>query len=128
MTDITAEAPTTGSGASAVLRNRPFLLLWLAQAATQIGGNMVLFGLTLIVVEATGSSTAVGALILTFLVPAVLLSAVAGVYVDRLDRRLILVVTNISRGVAIALIFFAGDNFLAILLLNVVVSTITVFF
>ena len=128
MTNATAIAPTSGTGPGAVLRNRPFLLLWLAQAATQIGGNMVLFGLTLIVVDATGSAAAVSALILTFLVPAVLLSAVAGVYVDRLDRRLILIVTNVSRGIAIALIFFAGDNVLAILVLNVVVSTITVFF
>jgi MFS family permease len=128
MTNAAAIAPTTGTGPAAVLRNRPFLLLWLAQAATQIGGNMVLFGLTLIVVDATGSSIAVSALILTFLVPAVLLSAVAGVYVDRLDRRLILVVTNVSRGIAIALIYFAGDNVLAILVLNTLVSTITVFF
>ena len=128
MTNAAAQVATTGTGPSAVLRNRPFLLLWLAQAATQIGGNMVLFGLTLIVVDATGSSIAVSALILTFLVPAVLLSAVAGVYVDRLDRRLILVVTNVSRGIAIGLIYFAGDNVLAILVLNTVVSTITVFF
>jgi MFS family permease len=50
------------------------------------------------------------------------------VYVDRLDRRLVLVVTNISRGIAILLIFLVGDHLLAILLLNVLVSTITVFF
>jgi Na+/melibiose symporter-like transporter len=116
------------SGPTAVLRNRPFLLLWLAQAATQIGGNMVLYGLTVIVVSATSSNSAVSALILTFLVPAVLFSAVAGVYVDRLDRRLILVVTNVIRAIAFLLIFLAGGNLLAILLLNVFVSTVTVFF
>ena len=44
---------------------------------------MVLYGLTVIVVDSTGSKTAVSLLILTFLVPAVLFSAVAGVYVDR---------------------------------------------
>ena len=73
----TAEEPETGpddSGGAAVLRNRPFLLLWLAQAATQIGGNMVLYGLTVVVLETTRSSAAVSGLILTFLVPAVLLS------------------------------------------------------
>ena len=37
-------------GALEVFRNRPFLLLWLSQLFTQIGGNMVLFGLTVIVV------------------------------------------------------------------------------
>ena len=38
-------------GALEVFRNRPFLLLWLAQAFTQIGGNMVIFGLTVIILE-----------------------------------------------------------------------------
>jgi MFS family permease len=129
---VTIAAPVGSGGGDtgpgAVLANRSFLLLWLAQASTQIGGNMVLYGLTVIVVSATSSNSAVSALILTFLVPAVLFSALAGVYVDRLDRRLVLVVTNISRGFAILLIFLVGDHLLAILLLNVLVSTITVFF
>jgi MFS family permease len=117
-----------GTGIADVLQNRPFLLLWLAQAVTQIGGNMVLFGLTVIIVSTSDSNAAVSALILSFLVPAVLFSAVAGVYVDRIDRRLLLVVTNAIRGVAFVLVYFAGANLLVILLLTVFVSTVTVFF
>ena len=115
-------------GALAVFRNRPFLLLWLAQAATQVGGNMVIFGLTVIIAKSTASTTAVSALILTFLVPAVLFSAVAGVYVDRLDRRLVLVVTNLLRGAAFVAVFLVGDNLVPIYLLNIFISTVTVFF
>ena len=89
----------SGEGALAVFRNPPFLRLWLSQAATQIGGNMVLFGLTVIVSE-NNPNTAVSLLILSFLVPAVLFSAVAGVYVDRVDRRIMLIATNILRGFA----------------------------
>jgi MFS family permease len=117
-----------GESALAVFRNGAFLRLWLSQAATQIGGNMVLFGLTVIVVESTGSNTAVSLLILSFLVPAVLFSAVAGVYVDRIDRRTILVATNILRGLAYLGLYFVGANFALILVLNVFVSTVTVFF
>ena len=124
---VEAEAQA-GGGASGVLRNRPFLLLWLAQVATQIGTNMVLYGLTVLVLQATSSNAAISALFLTFLVPAVLLSAVAGVYVDRVDRRTILVLTNILRAVAFVAIFLAGDNLALILLLNVFVSVVTVFF
>ncbi len=80
--------------ALAVLRNRSFLALWLAQAVTQIGGNMVIYGLTVIVFSATQSNAAVSLLLLTFLVPAVLFSAVAGVFVDRADRRWVLIVTQ----------------------------------
>jgi MFS family permease len=89
---------------------------------------MVLYGLTVIVVHSTRSNTAVSFLILTFLVPAVAFSAVAGVYVDRIDRRLILVATNVLRGASFIALYLAGTNLALILVLNVTVSTITVFF
>ncbi len=123
-----AERGAPPSGALTVFRNGAFLRLWLSQAATQVGGNMVLYGLTVIVVNSTRSNTAVSLLILSFLVPAVVFSAVAGVYVDRIDRRLILVATNILRGASFVALFLVGTNFALILVLNVVVSTITVFF
>jgi MFS family permease len=121
-------APGGQSTGFGVFRNASFLRLWLSQAATQVGGNMVLYGLTVIVVSSTRSNTAVSLLILSFLVPAVLFSAVAGVYVDRIDRRLILIATNVLRGGLFIALFLAGDNLALILLLNVTVSTITVFF
>ncbi|CAN5631071.1 MFS transporter [soil metagenome] len=112
-----------------VLRNKRFLALWLAQVATQVGGNMVLFGLTVQVFSLSGrSNTSVSLLILSFLVPAVIFGAVAGVYVDRMDRRLILVSTNVLRGLAfLALLFVVGD-LAYIYLLTIVVSTLTTFF
>ncbi|HEY6569603.1 MAG TPA: MFS transporter, partial [Candidatus Limnocylindrales bacterium] len=133
--DAAAVAPNGADGgdeqetsALDVFRNRPFLLLWLAQAFTQIGGNMVIYGLTVIILQATKSNTAVSLLILTFLLPAVLFTAVAGVYVDRFDRRKILILTNVLRAAAFVLTFLAGETLAAILVLNVAVSTITVFF
>ena len=89
---------------------------------------MVIFGLTVIIAKSTGSSAAVSALILTFLLPAVLFSALAGVFVDRLDRRLVLIFTNVLRGFAFIAMFFAGDHLGLIYILNIIVSTITVFF
>jgi MFS family permease len=124
---LTDEPGEPGS-AFDVFRNRPFLLLWLSQVFTQIGGNMVLYGLTVIILETTRSNTAVSVLILTFLVPAVLFSAVAGVYVDRLDKRLVLVGSNVVRAGLFILLWLVGDSLALILLLNVAVSTATVFF
>jgi MFS family permease len=116
------------NGVLAVLKNRNFLLLWLAQAATQIGGNMVVYGLTVLVYSGTRSNSAVSLLLLTFLAPAVFFSAVAGVYVDRLDRRLILIVTNLLRAIFFAIVFFTGGNLAAIFILNIAISTVTTFF
>ncbi len=123
-----ATAADLAPGALDVFRNRPFLLLWLSQAFTQIGGNMVIYGLTVIILESTRASSAVSLLILTFLGPAVLFSALAGVYVDRVDRRTVLVVTNLLRAACFVAMFAAGTFLPLILLLNIVTSTITVFF
>ncbi|MCI0346479.1 MAG: MFS transporter [Chloroflexi bacterium] len=119
---------TAGASVSAVLRVRPFLLLWLSQLATQVGANMVLYGLTVIVLKATSLSSFVSLLLLAFLVPAVLLSAVAGVYVDRFDRRWVLVVTNVVRAAVLVAIFLVSSNIPLTLLLILVLSTATVFF
>ena len=120
--------PSQSANPIAVLRNRSFTLLWLSQVATQVGGNMVTYGLTVLVFEVTGSSSAVSILLLTFLVPAVLVSAVAGVFVDRVDRRHMLVVTNLLRAVAFGVMVLFASNVLAIYVLNIFVSVVTTFF
>jgi MFS family permease len=124
----TAPAQESGSSVLAVLRNGAFLRLWLAQLVTQVGGNMVIYGLTVLIFSATGSNSAVSLLLLTFLVPAVVFSAVAGVFVDRTDRRLVLIVTNLLRAAAFTAIFFAQDLIYVIYALNIFISTVTTFF
>jgi MFS family permease len=121
-------APEAPGGAAAVLRNRLFLFLWLAQVATQIGANMVLYALVVMVREATDLNSAVALLFLTFLMPSVLFSALAGVYVDRFDRRWVLIVTNLLRAAFLVAIFLAGGNITVVLVLNTIFATVTVFF
>jgi MFS family permease len=117
-----------GATSLAVFRVRPFLFLWLSQAATQIGGNMVVYGLTVLIYGTSESNSAVSALLITFLAPAVLFSALAGVYVDRFDRRLVLVVANVVRAGLFALMILLSHNVYAVYLLNILVSTATTFF
>ena len=120
--------PTPDEDVGQVLRNRRFLALWLAQVASQVGGNMVLYGLTVLIAEQTSSASAVSLLLLSFLVPAVLFSAVAGVFVDRLDRRLILVVANALRAVFFVAMVLLDNNLAFIYILTIAVSTTTTFF
>jgi MFS family permease len=127
MSMAVAPAPAQESALS-VLRNRKFLSLWIAQVVTQVGGNMVLFGLTVEVFGLTGKSTSVSLLILSFLVPAVIFGAIAGVYVDRLDRRLILVTTNIARGALFLLLLVVPQELLFICLITAAISTLSTFF
>jgi MFS family permease len=122
------QEPEQESGGMAVLRNRPFLLLWLAQLSTQVGGMMVIYGLTIVITTAYASNTAVGVLLLSFLVPAIVFSAIAGVFVDRVDKRHMLVVTNVLRGLAFLAIVLVGNNLAMLYLLMIFVSTVTTFF
>ena len=117
------------NGGFAVLRNRPFLLLWLAQLSTQVGGNMVMLGLLVIISsDHSGSKIAISVLLLCFLAPAIFFSAIAGVFVDRVDKRHLLFVTNVLRGVAFVAVFLVGGNLLLLYLLMIMVSTVTTFF
>jgi MFS family permease len=128
MNVLAADAPPEGGGI-AVLRNRPFLLLWLAQLSTQVGGNMVMLGLLVIITSTySGSKIAISILLLCFLAPAIIFSAIAGVFVDRVDKRLVLVVTNVLRGAAFVLVFLVSNNLLLLYLLMILVSTVTTFF
>lgn len=123
--------PDTAEGAPsalAVFRNRPFLIIWLSQVATQVGGNMVLYGLTVLIFTASGSNSAVSVLLISFLAPAVIFGALAGVYVDRFDRRIVLVATSLVRAGLFFLLAFAGPNVGVILLLTLLVSIATTFF
>src|SRR5450755_1817458 len=105
-----ADAELGGS----VLQNRPFLQLWLAQVSSQVGGNVLMYGLAIFISSTYKSSTAVGAMFLCFLLPAIVFSAIAGVFVDRVDKRHMLLITNVLRGLAVLAIVVVGNNLLAL--------------
>ena len=109
-----------------LLRDPVFARLWFVQAATQVGGNMALYALTVLVFETTRSSTAVSALAMSFLVPPIFLSAIAGVVVDRLDVRWALLVPNVVRALLTLGLAMAGTNIGVLLALNLGVGLTTV--
>jgi MFS family permease len=86
-----------------VLANQAFLRLWLSQAISTTSQQMINFTLLIQVrriIEvqgAGGANTAVAILILTFATPPILFSALAGVVVDRSEKRLIMALVNIGR-------------------------------
>jgi MFS family permease len=109
-----------------ILRDPAFGRLWFIQASTQIGGNMSLYALTILVFATTRSNAAVSALVMSFLVPTILLSAVAGVLVDRLDVRWALIGPNTIRTFLTLGLALAGTNVAMLLILNLGISLTTV--
>src|SRR5689334_4272045 len=81
-----------------IWRNRDFLLLWLAQAISQTAQNAIWFGIVVLVERSSHSSTQLSLAILTLIIPSVVFGVLAGVYVDRWDKRTVLIATNVIRG------------------------------
>ncbi len=111
-----------------VLRIRSFFFLWMAEIFSQIAINMMNFILIVVVFELTGSNTAVSGVVLSFTIPAILFGLYAGVYVDRRDKKKILIASNIIRALLlVALGFFHGNIFL-LYFLAVLITIVTQFF
>lgn len=116
------------SGYGQLLRNRPFLALWLAQVVSQIADNLLYFTLLVEVYRRTGANTAVSALVLAFTIPALTFGLVAGVLVDRTDKRTILLATNIGRALISVLFVVGATGFAPILVLGFAASILRQFF
>jgi len=100
-----SEAKSTHKGGPLRLLNRNFLLLWQGQLVSAIGDVAYEIALGFWILAVTGSTALMGALMAASTLPRVVLSPFAGVWVDRLDRKWLLVVMDAARGVAVV---FAG--------------------
>jgi MFS family permease len=87
-----------------LLRRRDFALLWFG-GLVSIAGDWVLYAaLPYFVYERTGSTVATAGMIIAELSPGVLLGSFAGVFVDRWDRKRVLVIGNLLEAAAVALL------------------------
>lgn len=102
----------SSSSIRAVLQNGAFLRLWIAQAFSQTANNMINFALLLRVREIVEihdirqANTAISLVILSFSLPAVLFGPIAGVVADRVNRRTLMALVNLLRGVAVLMLLF----------------------
>ncbi|MDX2084027.1 MAG: MFS transporter [Candidatus Melainabacteria bacterium] len=122
--------PPEARGYRAVLQNRSFITLWLGQIFSQVADRIVfVVFVSLIVFHYGVSDRYTSFLYIAFTIPAILLTAIAGVYVDRWPRRAVLVSTNVARGVLVALTPWAAEGHLwALYLLAFLLSAATQFF
>jgi MFS family permease len=96
--------PEDREGFIAVLRRRDFRYLWAAQAASQLADKFLMFTLLIYVYSISHRASYESALLIAYTLPSVLLSAPAGVYADRHDKRTLMIGTNLVRGVLILFI------------------------
>ena len=87
-----------------IFRNRVFALFWGGFTLSALGDAMTRVALTWYVYEMTGSARALGWLTLAYTGPVVVGGLLAGSLLDRFDRSSVMLVDNVLRGVAVAVI------------------------
>ena len=85
----------------AVLRQRNYALLWVGQLISVFGDWVLLIALPFYIFDLTGSALATGAMFMASNLPRVLLGSVAGVFVDRWDRKRTMIVADLLRAALI---------------------------
>lgn len=111
-----------------VLRIRSFLFLWLSELFSQIATNMMNFVLILVSYGLTNSNTAVSGIVISFTIPAILFGIVAGVYVDRWNKKYVLSITNILRFSLVLVLAFFHTNLVILYTVSFLSAVITQFF
>ncbi|HEU5205497.1 MAG TPA: MFS transporter [Candidatus Limnocylindrales bacterium] len=86
----------------AVFRKRNFTLLWLSQLISTSGSALTDLAAGILIYRETGSALAVGLMLAATALPALVVGLVAGVFVDRYDRKKIMIVSCLLRAVLVA--------------------------
>ena len=112
ITDINSEAITEANssedaaqqGYRVLFQNKAFISLWLGQIFSQLADRIIfVLYIALIVSHFSHEGKYRSLLYVAFTIPAIALTAIAGVFVDRWPRKTVLIVSNLLRAFVIAL-------------------------
>jgi MFS transporter, DHA3 family, macrolide efflux protein len=78
-----------------------FRKLWLGQTISQIGDGLTNLAVLIVVSQLTGSTAALAGITIAIALPQLLFGLVAGVFVDRWDRKKIMIVSDVLRGLLV---------------------------
>ena len=86
--------------------NRPILFLWIGHIISHAGDAIYQIALPWLILDLTGSKTTTSLVAFGAYLPAVLFSLPAGVFVDRFDRRLVMIFSDLMRMILVLLLVF----------------------
>jgi MFS family permease len=93
----------------AIFRKRDFSLMWLAQLVSTIGSSLTDLAAGILVFRLTGSALNVGLVLIVAALPTLFVGLFAGVFVDRFDRKRILLLSDLLRAGIVLLIPLSFD-------------------
>ena len=106
-----------------------FFRLWLSQAISSLGDWLGFLAITILAARIGGESSgaAIGLVMAARIVPGFFLSPVAGLLVDRLDRRKVMITCDLGRAVVVAFLPFV-DNVGGLVVISLLLEIGTLFF
>jgi MFS family permease len=92
-----------------LIRNRRYFPLWLGQLLSNLGDTLHYIALVVWVYQKTGSSMVVAGAVFFEVVPVILFAPIAGVVIDRLSRKGVLVGSDIARAILVLALVFTNE-------------------
>jgi DHA3 family macrolide efflux protein-like MFS transporter len=84
-----------------LFQNRNFTALWIGQMISFIGDYFNMLAIPIMVNRLTGSAMMVGLSVMASALPALILGPIAGVFVDRWDRRRVMIFSDVLRALLV---------------------------
>lgn len=94
----------------AALRQRNFAFLWFGQVISLIGDWVLFVALPFYVYSLTGSTLATGIMFIVQTIPSIFLGSVAGVFVDRWDRKRTMLIANLAQAITLVPLFIVHSQ------------------
>src|SRR3978361_396742 len=110
----------------ALLRQRNFALLWSSGLISFMGDWAMFVALPLYIFTLTNSVAAMGVLFIVGVLPGIILGSFAGVFADRYDRRLVVIVANLALAPVYVFLLFctSPDTVWIAYIVSIVANTI----
>ncbi|MFJ8064003.1 MFS transporter [Psychrobacillus sp. NPDC096426] len=112
-----------------LLKSRPFLIVWIGNVISELGGAFGTFCNSILIYQLTNSTMALGSMWLLYFIPSIILQLFIGPFIDRWSRKWIMVFSQWTRGLIflIPLVSLATGNLHAwhIYAVQIIVGLIT---
>lgn len=109
---LTVAASISGQTIRELFRNRDFIPLWLGQMVSYVGDQFTLIAALAVVKSLAGNNSGLitAGLGISNATPSIVLGLIGGVLVDRLDRKRVMIVSDVVRGLALFSLLLVGKD------------------
>ena len=91
-------------------KNKPFRNLWFGQVVSELGDWLNSIAIYALILRLSDSGMAMAGAMMAKLLPIVLISPIAGVVVDRVSRKAVMIVSDLLRFIVVLGFLFVEDQ------------------